>query len=262
MKIFSCIKPVPDSASRLSLNDSKTWVKTQDLSFVASEADNYALEEGLRLREKHDGETVVLSLGQDEAAKVLRAGLAMGADRAIQINVPAIDLQNRGELAIAEALAAAIRKDGGADLVLTGVQSDDIGSGATGVMLAEFLSMPHATVAIGINGDPDNGKVTVRRELEGGEVEVVELTLPAVVAVQYGANQPRYASLKGIMAAKKKPFNVWTATDIDCGSGEPLFDIKELLVPEKPSRVQMLAGTPEEAVSHLVEKLRKEAKVL
>lgn len=261
MKIFSCIKAVPDSTARLSLNDSKTWIKTQDLSFVPSEADNYALEEALRLREKHGGEVTVLSVGSDEAAKVLRAGLATGADKAIQISLPYAELQQRGESGVAEVLAAAIQKDGGADLVLAGVQSDDVGSGATGVMLAEFLGCAHATIAIGVEADPDARKVAVRRELEGGAVETVELPLPAVVTVQYGANQPRYASLKGIMAAKKKSFTVWTAADVGVAS-EPLLDIKDLAFPERPSRVQMLSGTPEETVTQLVEKLRKEAKVL
>src|SRR5262247_1052962 len=116
MKIISCIKAVPDPAARLVINESKTWIKDQDLTFVASEADNYALEEALRLREKHGGEVVVVSLGGDEAAKVLRAGLAMGADRAIQI--ADFSLRGQGEFVTAAALAAAITKDGGGDLVL------------------------------------------------------------------------------------------------------------------------------------------------
>ena len=260
MKILSCIKPVVDPASRFVINDSKTWIKTHDLTFVASEADNYALEEALRLREKQGGEVVVLSLGGDEAAKVLRAGLAMGADRALQISDE--KLRSAGEFGTAEALARAVEKDCGGDLVLAGVQSDDLGTGATGVLLAEFLGWAHATVAIAVEVDPSARTVRVQRELEGGVIENVELSLPAVVTVQYGANQPRYASLKGIMAAKKKPFVSWTAADLGLAQVEPLFDIKELVVPEKKSRVEILSGTPEETVTQLVEKLRKEAKVL
>jgi len=260
VKILSCIKPVADPASRLSINDSKTWIRTQDLTFVASEADNYALEEALRLREKHGGETVVISLGGEEAAKVLRAGLAMGADRAIQISDP--KLQGLGEFSTAEALARAIEKDGGVDLVLTGVQSDDLGTGATGVMLAEFLGCAHATVVIAVAAKPDEKTIEVQRELEGGVVESAELPIPALLTIQYGANQPRYASLKGIMAAKKKPFVTWTADDLGLSAGEPLFDVKEIGFPDRTSRVQILSGTPEEAVTQLVEKLRKEAKVL
>lgn len=260
MKIFSCIKPVADPTSRFTINDSKTWIKTQDLTFVASEADNYALEAALRLREAHGGEVVALSLGGEDAAKVLRAGLAMGADRAIQIS----DERLRGpqEFATAAALARAVEKDGGADLVLTGVQSDDLGTGATGVMLAEFLGCPHATVGVTIAADPNTGTVQVERELEGGVLEKVELKLPALITVQYGANQPRYASLKGIMAAKKKPFAVWSAADLGLQPDEAVLDIQGLVTPEKKSRVEILSGTPEEAVTLLVEKLRKEAKVL
>ena len=260
MKILSCIKPVPDPASRLSFNESRTWIKTKDLTFIASEADNYALEEALRLREKHGGETVVISVGGEEAAKVLRAGLAMGADRAIQIT--GAKLEALDELRTAEALARAIEKDGGADLVLAGVQSDDLGTGATGVMIAEFLGCSHVTVAIGVDAQPEQKTAEVRRELEGGVIEKVEVALPAVLTVQYGANQPRYASLKGIMAAKKKPFVVWSAEDVGLMPGEPEFDVKEIVLPDRKSHVEILSGTPEEAVTYLVEKLRKEAKVL
>lgn len=260
MKIFSCIKPVVDPATRLVINESKTWIKTQDATFVASEADNYALEEALRLREKHNGEAVAISLGGEEAAKVLRAALAMGADRAIQISDTS--LRGAAEFNIAETLARAIEKDGGADLVLAGVQSDDLGTGATGVMLAEFLGWSHATVAIAISANPEAKTVQVERELEGGVIESVELTLPAVVTVQYGANQPRYASLKGIMAAKKKPFVVSSASDVGIAASDPMLEVRELVVPEKKSHVEILSGTPEESVTLLVEKLRKEAKVL
>jgi len=260
VKIFSCIKPVVDPATRLSINESKTWIKTQDATFISSEADNYALEEALRLREKHNGEAVVVSLGGEDAAKVLRAGLAMGADRAIHISDTKV--RHAAEFSIAEALARAIEKDGGADLVLTGVQSDDLGTGATGVMLAEFLGCAHATVAIALTADPQAKTAQVERELEGGVIEKVEIPLPAVVTVQYGANQPRYASLKGIMAAKKKPFAVWSTQDLGIADSDPLVEIKELIVPERKSRVEILSGTPEESVTLLVEKLRKEAKVL
>jgi electron transfer flavoprotein beta subunit len=260
VKIVSCIKPVADPTARFTINESKTWIKTQDLTVVASEADNYALEEALRLREKHGGEVVVISVGADEGAKVLRAGLAMGADRAIQISDET--LKAPGEFITAQALARAVEKDGGANIVLTGVQSDDLGTGATGVMLAEFLGWAHATVAIAIDADPSRQAVQIQRELEGGVLEDVELRLPAVVTIQYGANQPRYASLKGIMAAKKKPFTTWSAADLGLTQSEALFDIRELVVPEKKSRVEILSGTPEEAVTLLVEKLRKEAKVL
>src|SRR5438067_10983503 len=176
MKIISCMKPVPDPASRLIINETKTWLKDQDLTFVASEADNYALEEALRLKEKHAGEVVVISMGGEEAARVLRSGLAMGADRAIHLLDP--KFKGADEFAAAATLAKAIEKDGGADLVLAGVQSDDLGTGMTGTMIAEFLGFSHATVVVGVEADPDSKAVKAKRELEGGINEPVELSLP------------------------------------------------------------------------------------
>jgi electron transfer flavoprotein beta subunit len=265
MKIISCVKAVPDPASRLTVNETKTWIKDQDLTYVASEADNYALEEALRLKEKHGAEVVVISMGGEEAARVLRAGLAMGADRAIHLRDP--QFKGSDEFATAGALAKAIEKDGRADLVLAGVQSDDLGTGMTGTMLAEFLDCSHATVVVGVEAAPDTKSLRVRRELEGGINETVELSMPALLTIQFGINQPRYASLKGIMAAKKKDFKVWSAADLglsntEIGAAGAIYEVKEVLVPQRKSKVEILTGTPEEAAAKLVEKLRKEAKVL
>jgi electron transfer flavoprotein beta subunit len=262
MKIVSCIKAVPDPASRLVINESKNWIKDTDLTFVASEADNYSIEEALRLKEKHGGEVVVLSMGGEEAARVLRSGLAMGADRAIHLLDP--KFKGSDEFTAAAAIAKAIQKDGSADLVLAGVQSDDLGTGMTGTMVAEFLGLPHATVVVGVESDGKSLKV--RRELEGGMNETVELPMPALLTIQFGINQPRYASLKGIMAAKKKEFKVWSAADLGLADNEigrdgAMYEVREVLVPERKSMVEILTGTPEEASAKLVEKLRKEAKV-
>ncbi len=265
MKIITCIKPVPDPASRLIINESKTWIRDQELTFVASEADNYALEEALRLREKHGGDVVVLSMGGEEAARVLRSGLAMGADRAIHLLDP--KFKGADEFAAATALAKAVEKEGGVDLVLTGVQSDDLGTGMTGTMIAEFLGWAHATVVISVEAAADAKRLRVRRELEGGMNETVELESPAVLTIQFGINQPRYASLKGIMAAKKKEFKAWSAPDLGmaddaAGKAGAMYDVKEIFVPARQSKVEIVTGTPEEAAAALVEKLRKEAKVI
>jgi len=265
MKIISCIKAVPDPASRLNINENKTWIKDKDLTFVASEADNYALEEALRLKEKHGGEVVVISMGGDESARVLRSGLSMGADRAIHLLDP--KFKGSDEFVAASVLAKAIEKDGGADLILAGVQSDDLGTGMTGTMIAGLLNCAHATVVVGVEANPETKSVRVRRELEGGLIETVELPLPATITVQFGINQPRYASLKGIMAAKKKEFKVWSASDLGLsddalGKAGAMYEPKEILLPERKSKVEIIIGTPEEAAATLVEKLRKEAKVL
>src|SRR5436305_6704057 len=242
------MKPVPDPSSRLIINETKTWIKDKDLTFVASEADNYALEEALRLKEKHEGEVVVLSMGGEEAARVLRSGLAMGADRAIHLLDP--KFKGADEFAAAATLSKAIDKDGGADLVLAGVQSDDLGTGMTGTMMAEFLGWAHATVVVGVEAGADGKTLKVRRELEGGINETVELPAPAVLTIQFGINQPRYASLKGIMAAKKKEFNVWSAVDVGLADNEigregSMYEIREVVVPERKSKVEMLTGTHE-----------------
>src|SRR5499426_2556863 len=182
MKIISCLKAVPDPASRSVINENKTWIKDQDLTFVASEADNYALEEALRLKEKHVGEVVVLSMGGEEAARVLRSGLAMGADRAIHLLDP--KFKGSDEFTVAAALAKAIEKDGSADLILAGVQSDDLGTGMTGTMMAGFLGFTHATVVVGVDVNADEKSMRVRRELEGGMIETVELQTPALLTIQ------------------------------------------------------------------------------
>ena len=265
MKIISCMRPVPDPGSRLVINDDKKWIKDQELTFVASEADIYALEEALRLKERHSGEVVVLSIGGDHAARVLRTGLAMGADRAIHLS----DDQFSGsdEFATARVIAKAVEKDGGADMLLTGVQSDDLGTGTTGIMVAELLGWPHATVVIAVEADPDAASVRARRELEGGVHETVELPTPCLLTVQFGINQPRYASLKGIMSAKRKEMKAWAGADIELSAEQvgrvgALYEIGEVFVPARKSQVEMIDGTPEEAAGKLMEKLRKEAKVL
>src|SRR5262245_6741299 len=233
MKIISCIKAVPDPASRLNINENKTWIKDKDVTFVASEADNYALEEALRLKEKHGGDVVVISMGGDESARVLRSGLAMGADRAIHLLDP--KFKGSDEFVAASILSKAIEKDGAADLVLAGVQSDDLGTGMTGTMMAEFLGCAHATVVVGVELSSDGKSVRVRRELEGGLSETEELPIPATLTIQVGINQPRYASLKGIMAAKKKEFKVWSAADLgvtddSVGKAGAMYEAKEIFL--------------------------------
>src|SRR5947207_5844712 len=151
MKIISCMKAVADSSSRLIINESKKWSKDADLTFVASEADNYDIEEALRLKEKHGGEVVVISMGGEESARVLRSGLAMGADRAIHLLDP--KFKGSDEFTVAAAIAKAIEKDGGADLVLAGVQSDDIGTGMNVTIMDEHLGVSHVAVDIGVEGD-------------------------------------------------------------------------------------------------------------
>jgi len=265
LKIVVCMKPVPDVSTRLVIAEDKKWIRDQDLTFGPGEADEYALETALRLAEDRGGEVIVVSLGDDRAGRVLRTGLAKGAARAIHLADPLLD--GGDEYVTARVLGRAIAKDGGADLVLTGVQSDDLGTGVTGIMLAELLGWGHASVVIGVDPEGDRGTIRVRRELEAGRQEILDLELPAVLTIQYGINEPRYASLKGIMAAKKKEIRVWTAGDLGFGASEvgragALYEVNDLLLPEQRSEVRMIAGSPAEAARTLVELLRREARAI
>src|ERR671937_196595 len=199
MRIAVCIKQVPTREWQPRLNDDQTWIREADASFEMNEPDAYALEEALRLKEKHGGEVVVCSAGPSRVAQVIREALARGADRAIHVEDEG--LASADAFVVAAALAGAM-KDEKFDLVLTGLQSDDQGFAQVGVILAEKLGLPHATIIMEVQAH--DGNLRVKRELEGGWFQFVSMPLPAVLTIQSGINQLRYATLKGIMAAKKK----------------------------------------------------------
>jgi electron transfer flavoprotein beta subunit len=259
MKIAVCIKQVVTREWQLRVNDQKTWIRDQDASFELNEPDAYALEEALRLKEKHSGEVIVVSAGPARAAQVIREALARGADRAIHVESDA--LASAGAEAVATALAAAI-KDEQVDLVLTGLQSDDQGFGQTGVVLAEKLGMPHATIIMEVqvqaSAGSGQGSLRVKRELEGGWFQWVALPLPALLTIQSGINQLRYATLKGIMAAKKKEIRKVAPAALPSAKDR----IGALYFPEKGKKTQMLPGSPADAAKELVKRLREEARVL
>ncbi len=266
MKILACLKSVPDKESRLAIREDQKWIREEGLSFEMNESDLYALEEGLRLKEKHGGEVVVLSLGDDQASKVLKSGLAMGADRAIHIK----DESFRGSdlYTTAKIISRAIKKGDTFDLILAGVQSDDLGAGQIGIIIAELLDLPHSSMVVGLEAHPEQRSARVTRELEAGLLEIVDLPLPAVLAIQFGINQPRYASLKGIMQAKKKDMKVWGCSDLDLkpeevGAAASQLETAKVFFPEQKAKVEFIEGaTPEEKAERLLEKLHKEAKVL
>src|SRR6478672_12438913 len=199
MKIAVCIKQVPTREWQPRLDESKTWIREQDAAFEMNEPDAYALEEALRLKEKHGGEVVVCSAGPARVAQVIREALARGADRAIHVEDDG--LASADAFTTSTALAAAMQ-DEKFDLTLTGLQSDDQGFAQVGVILAEKLGQPHATIIMEVQAE--SGTLRVKRELEGGWFQWVGLPMPALLTIQSGINQLRYATLKGIMAAKKK----------------------------------------------------------
>ena len=257
MKIAVCIKQVVTREWQLRINDRKTWIRDADASFELNEPDAYALEEALRLKEKQGGEVVVCCAGPARATQVIREALARGADRAIHVESDA--LASADAAVVGDALAAAI-KDEQFDLVLTGLQSDDQGFGQVGVVLAEKLGMPHATIImdVQVESDVEGGGLRVKRELEGGWFQWVGLPLPALLTIQSGINQLRYATLKGIMAAKKKEIRKAGATP----AGQPTQQIVALYVPEKAKKTELLTGSPADAARQLVVKLRDEARVI
>lgn len=260
MLIAVCIKQVPARDWQPRLNDERTWIREQDAGFEMNEPDQYALEAALRLKETHGGEVVVCSAGPARVAQVIREALARGADRAIHVESDALAAADA--FVVSAALASAMQ-DEAFDLVLTGLQSDDQGSGQTGVILAERLNRPHTTIVMDVQVAPSTGagqtgSVRVKRELEGGWFQWIAMPMPAVLTIQSGINQLRYATLKGIMAAKKKEIR-----KVPMPSGlTPLQEIVSLAVPVKQKQTQMIAGSPAEASKELVRLLRDEARVL
>jgi electron transfer flavoprotein beta subunit len=253
MKIAVCIKQVPTRDWQPRLNDARTWIREQDATYEMNEPDAYALEESLRLKEKHGGDVVVCSAGPARVGQVIREALARGADRAIHVEDDG--LASADAFAIAGSLAAAM-KDEQFDLILTGLQSDDQGFAQTGVILAERLGLPHATIIMEVQAA--DGSLRVKRELEGGWFQWVAMPLPAVLTIQSGINQLRYATLKGIMAAKKKEVRK-AAAPTGLAARQT---IASLYVPEKTKKTQLIEGSAAEAAKELVRRLREEARVI
>ncbi len=262
MRIAVCVKQVPDAEGRLRLAGDGKWVDEDELKFVINESDQYALEEGLKLAETSGGEVVALSLGPDRVQDALRKALALGASRAVHLKDEAF--LGGDAHATARALAAAIRREE-FDLVLTGAQSDDLGYGSTGSIVAGLLGWSHAWLVVGLEVE-DGGTARVTREMEGGMNEILRLEMPAVIEVQVGLNHPRYASLKGIMQAKRKPIDRPTPGDLglaaeELGSAGSRVEIVDVAFPESGGGAQIIEGEPAAAAKTLVEKLRQEGVV-
>ena len=256
MKILVCVKQVPQKDAPLKLNESGTWIR-EDVSYEVNEPDAYALEEALRQKEKHGGEVVVITAGPSRSQQVLREALAKGADRAINLEDPGfvgLDAFNT-----ANAFAATI-KDEQFDLIFTGLQSDDYGYAQTGVILAELLGWPHATIIMQI--DKSDGGIKVKRELESGFFQFVEMPLPAVLTIQSGINKLRYATLIGIKQAKNKPLRKVSMADLGAAVAPNAQRIEKMYVPQKTKKTEYLEGPPGEVAKKLVEKLKNEIRVL
>ena len=262
MRIAVCIKQVPDTEARLRVSKDGRWLDEADLPYVINESDEFALEEAIRIAESTAGEVVVISLGPDRVRESLRKALALGAARAVLLKDEAFC--GGDALATGRALAAAIRQEG-VELVLTGSQSDDLGWGSTASIVAAELGWPHAWLVMGVG--VESGSLRLVREMESGKNEIFRTSLPAVVEVQAGINHPRYASLKGIMAAKKKEIAEKSPADLGLdpavlGLSGSRVEVLSVAAPEVGQGAVMIGGDAVSAAKELVEKLRREARVL
>lgn len=264
MDIVVCVKHVPDTTeAEIAIRDDGRGIKREGLVFDISEADNYAIEEALVLKEEFDGAVTVLTVGPEGADETLRMCLAKGADQAVRLT----DERFEGSdgYATARILAEAI-KDMDYDLVLTGVQADDDGSAQVGVTLAEMLDIPHAALVVSTEVEDDEDRMKVRRELEGGLHEVLEIELPALLTIQTGINEPRYASIFGIRKAMKKQIEVLHLDDLDLaeeavGEAGSRTSLVKLFIPVVTAQATILEGSPEEVSSELATILKNEGVV-
>jgi electron transfer flavoprotein beta subunit len=259
MKIIVCVKQVPDTETRVRIAPDGASIAESDVNWTLSPFDEFAVEEALRLREAHGGEVVLMSAGPDRVAAALRSGLAMGADSALHLKDPLFE--GTDTLGTARALAAAVKGLAPFDLVLTGQQGAGGDNGQVPGLLAELLDLPQVTVAVKLV--VEGGTATVEREVEGAR-ETWETSLPAVISAQKGLNEPRYASLKGIMAAKKKPIEVKDAAalGLDAATLAPKARVIALELPPARAAVRMIEGDVDAQVSELLRLLHDEAKVI
>jgi electron transfer flavoprotein beta subunit len=262
MNIIVLLKRVPDTETKIQVKPGETAISTDGVTYVINPYDEYAIEEALKIKEaKGEGEVTLLALGPDKTAEALRTGLAMGADKAVHLNDAAF--MDGDAHSIGVALAKAIKKLD-CDIVLCGKQAIDNDNHQVGVVVAELLGVPHVSVITKL--EIEDGKAVAHREIEGGS-EVVEVPLPAVFTCQKGLNEPRYASLKGIMKAKKKPLETKAPADIDASADEvgkagAKTTVLTMAMPAEREAGRIVEGEPEDVAREVVKLLREEAKVI
>ena len=264
MNIIVCLKQVPDTESQIKVGSDSKSIVTDDIKWVMNPYDEFGVEEALRLKEKHGGEVTVVGLGPKRVTESIRTALAMGADKGILISDDALD--GSDSLANAKAIAAAV-KDLEYDLIFTGQRGVDDDMGVVGATIAELLGIPQLSLIIKIEVAEDGKSVKVERPIEG-ETLVIESELPALATAQKGLNEPRYASLPGIMKAKKKPLEEKSLADLGLdsgafGEGARKLKILELTPPPAREAGKIIEGeTPQEKAAELAKMLHEEAKVL
>lgn len=264
MNIIVCLKQVPDTETQIKISQDKKSIEESDIKWVMNPYDEFGVEEALRLKEKFGGEVTVVGLGPKRVTESIRTALAMGADKGILINDPA--LTGSDSLGVAKALAAAI-KGMEFDLIFTGQRAVDDDAGIVGTSLAEFIGIPHLPVIVKVEVAEDAKSLKAHRPVEG-QTLIIESSLPALVTAQKGLNEPRYASLPGIMKAKKKPLEEKTLADLGLdpsqfGEGASKLKILELTPPPQRAAGKIVEGeSPEQKAAQLAKLLHEEAKVL
>ena len=256
MKIIVAVKQVPVRDSAIRIDAAGKWIEEQDLSFEINEPDAYALEEALLLKEKHGGEVVVICAGPDRVGQTIREALAKGADRAIHIQCD--DLVSLDTFALAGRLAEAVAAEN-ADLIFTGLQSEDLGLGQTGVVMAEILGIPHATIVMKV--EILGSAVRLKRELEDGWFQWIQLPMPALVTIQSGISPLRYATLMGIKKAKTKEIRRVAPQQLPPPAA-PTVTFQRIYLPHRKKGTQIISGTPAEAAAKLTDVFRFELRVL
>jgi len=252
MKIAVLIKQVPGSESPLSIANNNAWLDEEKVSYVMNESDSYALEEALILKEDNqDSEIVVVSLGPERVKKIIREGLAKGADRGIHINMESNEISD--PLSIAKVFVDALKSEN-FDLILSGLQSDDLGHGQTGIIIGELLNM--STGSLAVSTDLKENQISIKQELEAGFFQNVRMSLPASITIQSGLNTPRYPSLKGIMGAKKKEIKTLNINSVDQDS-----KISKLYLPSSSNEITMIDGSADQIVERLVKVFKSEIKI-
>jgi electron transfer flavoprotein beta subunit len=259
VKSLVCLKQVPDTETQIKVNAEGTGIVTEGIKYIINPYDEFSVEEALRIKERlKAGEVMILSIGPDRNTEAIRTALAMGADKGVHVNDET--LNNADPYTIAQALAAAATQVG-YDVIFCGHRAIDDDFGEVGAMLAEILKLPQVTLVTKVEISADKKTLTVERDVEGGK-EVLEVPLPCVLTSQKGLNEPRYASLPGIMKAKKKPIEKKTAADLGVNAQPKLQSKGYSMPPERKAGKKIEDMEPADAAKAVVQALRNEAKVI
>jgi electron transfer flavoprotein beta subunit len=271
VKIVVIIRQTPDTEAKIKVASTGNSIDTEGIKWIVNPYDEFAIEEGIKIKENlKTGEVILITMGPARCVEALRTGLAMGADRAVHIKDESFAFTD--PYASAKVIAAEIKNLGGFDLILTGKKMIDEETGQIGIQVAEELGVPHVAIVTKMQVSPDGKKVTCQREVEGGQV-IVEVPLPALITCERGLNEPRYASLPGIMKAKKKEVKEVTPDKINLealgltkeslGQAGARLRITKLEVPQVQRRLKIIKGAEtQEVARELVRLLREEAKVI